>query len=179
MVYIVLGTGFEEMEALVPCDLLRRAGVETQFVGIGGKLIRGSRGITIQADCTEAEAAWEQAEMIVLPGGLGGVESILNCPAVLEAVTACHDRGDFVAAICAAPTVFAKLGITEGKRACCYPGMEEEMGTAVMENVGCVADGKVLTGRAAGSAFDFGFALISALRGEETTQRIAAEVVYF
>ncbi len=178
MVYIVLGTGFEEMEAIVPCDLLRRAGVDTQFVGIGGKLIRGSRGITVQADITVEEALWEQAEMLVLPGGLGGVESILNCPEVLDAVTACYNRGDYVAAICAAPTVLAKLGISDDKRACCYPGMEEEMGKAHMESAGCVVDGKVLTGRAAGSAFDFGFALISALRGQETAQRIAAEVVY-
>ena len=178
MVYIVLGKGFEEMEAVVPCDLLRRAGVDTQFVGIGSTLIRGSRGISVQADCTHEEALWDRAEMIVLPGGLGGVESILACPTVLEAVKACYHRGDYVAAICAAPTVLASLGITDGRHACCYPGMEDEMGSALMEATGCVTDGKILTGRAAGSAFDFGLALITALRGEEVAKQIAQEVVY-
>ncbi len=178
MVYIVLGTGFEEMEAVVPCDLLRRAGVDVEFVGIGGSLIRGSRGITVQADCTQEEAKWEAAEMIVLPGGLGGVASILDSSTVLSAVRRCYEEGRFLAAICAAPTIVAKLGYAEGKRACCYPGMEDEMGTAQMCDTGCVTDGKLITGRAAGSAFDFGLALISALRGEERARQVAAEVVY-
>ncbi|MBR4308250.1 MAG: DJ-1/PfpI family protein [Oscillospiraceae bacterium] len=178
MVYIVLGRGFEEMEAVVPCDLLRRAGVETRFVGIGGKLICGSRGICVQADCTEEEAQWDQAEMIVLPGGLGGVESIRNCPTVMDAVRRCYNRADYVAAICAAPTILAELGITEGRCACCYPGMEEEMGTACMKNEDCVVDGMVITGRAAGGAFEFGLTLVSALRGLTVAEKIAAEVVY-
>ena len=88
MVYIVLGNGFEESEAVIPCDLLRRAGVETKFAGIGGTLIKGSNGITVQADCTVEEMLLAQTEMIVLPGGLGGVQSIKNCPSALEAVRA-------------------------------------------------------------------------------------------
>lgn len=178
MVYIVLGTGFEEMEAVVPCDLLRRAGVDARFVGIGGTCIRGSRGITVQADCTQEEAQWEQAEMIVLPGGLGGVESIMNSQIVMDAASRCYESGKYLAAICAAPTILAKLGYTDGKQACCYPGMEEEMGSALMQNTGCVQDGKLITGRAAGSAFDFGLALITALKGEEKARQVAAEVVY-
>ncbi len=178
MVYIVLGKGFEEMEAVVPCDLLRRAGVDAQFVGIGGLEIVGSRGITVKADLTETEAAWNEVEMIVLPGGLGGVASIRSSSFVMDAVKRAHDEGRWVAAICAAPTILAELGYTDGKRACCYPGMEDEMGSALMENAGCVRDGRIITGRAAGAAFDFGIALIEALRGEETARRIAAEVVY-
>ena len=178
MVYIVLGAGFEEMEAVVPCDLLRRAGVDTQLAGIGSTEILGSRGITVKADCTVEEAKWEQADMIVLPGGLGGVKSILNCETVMEAVKKAFADGRFVAAICAAPTILAKLGITDQKKATCYPGMEGEMGQALMCEVGCATDGRVITGRAAGSAFEFGFALIAALRGEEKAKQVAAEVVY-
>ncbi len=178
MVYIVLGTGFEEMEAVVPCDLLRRAGVETKFVGIGALEITGSRGIVVKADCTETEAKWSEAEMIVLPGGLGGVASILGSATVMDAVKNAYDTDRFVAAICAAPTILAKLGYTDGKKAVCYPGMEEEMGTALMENSGFVRDGKILTGRAAGSAFDFGLGLVEALRGTAVSEKIAAEVVY-
>ncbi len=178
MVYIVLGTGFEEMEAVVPCDLLRRAGVDAKFVGIGALDITGSRGITVKADCTETEARWNEAEMIVLPGGLGGVASIQGSTVVMNAVKQAYEAGRFVAAICAAPTILAKLGFTEGKKACCYPGMEEEMGGALMENCGSVRDGKIITGRAAGSAFDFGLALIETLCGKDVSEQIAAEVVY-
>lgn len=178
MVYIVLGTGFEEMEAVVPGDLLRRAGADVGFVGIGSLEITGSRGITVKADCTETEAKWDEAEMIVLPGGLGGVASIRGSRIVMDAVKKAYEDGRWVAAICAAPTILADLGLTEGKKACCYPGMEDEMGRACMENAGCVRDGRIITGRAAGSAFDFGLALIEALRGKEAALQIAAEVVY-
>lgn len=178
MVYIVLGTGFEEMEAVVPCDLLRRAGVDARFVGIGGLEILGSRGITVKADCTETEAKWDEADMIVLPGGLGGVASIEGSDVVMDAVKKAYLDGRFVAAICAAPTILAKLGFTHGKKACCYPGMEEEMGSALMEACGTVRDGKIITGRAAGAAFDFGLALIEALCGNEVSRKVAAEVVY-
>lgn len=178
MVYIVLGNGFEESEAVIPCDLLRRAGVETKFAGIGGTLIKGSNGITVQADCTVEEMLLAQTEMIVLPGGLGGVQSIKNCPSALEAVRALYAGGKYIAAICAAPTILAELGITDGRDATCYPGLEGKMGNAKMHACGAVTDEKVITGRAAGKAFDFGLALIEALRGEETAKRVAAEVVY-
>ena len=178
MVYIVLGTGFEEMEAVVPCDLLRRAGVDVQFVGIGGLDILGSRKITVKADCTETEAKWDEADMIVLPGGLGGVASIQGSGIVMDAVKKAYAEGRFVAAICAAPTILAKLGFTHGKKAVCYPGMEDEMGSAIMEPCGSVRDGKIITGRAAGSAFEFGLALIEALCGKETAAQVASEVVY-
>lgn len=178
MVYIVLGNGFEESEAVIPCDLLRRAGVETKFAGIGGTLIKGSNGITVQADCTVEEMLLAQTEMIVLPGGLGGVQSIKNCPSALEAVRALYAGGKYIAAICAAPTILAELGITDGRDATCYPGLEGKMGRAKMHACGAVTDEKVITGRAAGKAFDFGLVLIEALRGEETAKRVAAEVVY-
>lgn len=177
MVYIVLGKGFEEMEAVVPCDLLRRAGVEAQFVGIGGLEILGSRGITVKADCTEAEADWQNADMIVLPGGLGGVASIRASRTVMQAVRDQYAKGKYLAAICAAPTILAQLGVTDGKQATCYPGMESEMGDAVMQDVGAITDGNIITGRAAGAAFDFGLALICALCGREKANEVAAEVV--
>ena len=178
MVYIILGTGFEESEAVIPCDLLRRAGVDVQLAGIVGTQIRGSHGITVQADCTVEEMSLAQTEMIVLPGGLGGVQSIRNCPAALDAVRSLYAQGRYVAAICAAPTILAELGITDGRNATCYPGLEEKMGSAKMHTCGSVTDGKVITGRAAGTAFDFGLALVEALCGAETAKHIAAEVVY-
>ncbi|MGN1307689.1 MAG: DJ-1 family glyoxalase III [Faecousia sp.] len=178
MVYIILGKGFEEAEALVPCDLLRRAGVEVRLAGIGGLEIQGSHGITVRADCVVEETDFSNAEMLILPGGLGGVASIRASEAVLSAVRALHEKECFLAAICAAPTVLADLGITEGKKATCYPGMENEMGSANMQDAPVVQDGKLITGRAAGASFDFALALITALRGEAAAKKVAAGVVY-
>lgn len=178
MVYIILGTGFEEIEAVSPCDILRRGGVDVKFAGIGGTLIRGSNGITVQADCTVEELDQEQMDMIVLPGGLGGVHSILGSETAINAVKYAYENGKLVAAICAAPTVLAKLHITDGKHAVVYPGMEADMGSAIMEDANVVKDGNVLTGRAPGAAVDFGYLLLQTLQGEETAQKVRAGMVW-
>lgn len=178
MVYIILGTGFEEAEALIPCDLLRRAGIEVRLAGIGSGCITGGHGIRVSADCTVEEMGTAQAEMIVLPGGLGGVASIRGSAAALAAVRTLYRDGKYVAAICAAPTILAELGITEGRSATCYPGMEQEMGGAKMLPQNVVTDGRIITGRAAGAAFDFALALICALRGQAAAEKTAAGIVY-
>lgn len=178
MAYLILGEGFEESEAIIPCDLLRRAGVEVRLAGIGGLEIPGSHGIVVRADCAAETAALTDAEMIILPGGLGGVRSIQGCGPVLEAVRTLYAAGGFVAAICAAPTILAQLGIIEGRRAVCYPGMEAQMGGAVMCDADTVTDGRVITGRAAGGSFAFGLALVEALCGKAEAERVAAGVVY-
>ena len=122
MVYMLLGTGFEETEAIAPLDLLRRAGVDVMTVGINGKIIKGSHGIGIEADIELNEMDLTNLEMIILPGGLGGVASIRASKEAMDAVKFAADNGKFTAAICAGPTVLADLGITDGKQATCYPG---------------------------------------------------------
>ena len=178
MVYIILGNGFEEMEAVCPCDMLRRGGVQVQFAGIGGRLITGGNGITVQTDCTVEEMDLDAMEMVVLPGGMGGVRSILGSEAALNAVRYAWEQDRYVAAICAAPSILAKLGITDGKKAVGYPGMEEQMGTALMQDANAVRDGKVLTGRAPGAAMDFGSLLVETLKDAETAANVRAGMVY-
>ena len=124
MVYMLLGTGFEETEAITPLDLLRRAGVEVTTVGLNGKTIRGGHGICVEADIEISELDLSTLEMIILPGGLGGVASIRGCKAAMEAVRYAWENGKYTAAICAGPTVLADLGIVDGKNATCYPGCE-------------------------------------------------------
>lgn len=119
MVYMLLGTGFEETEAVTPIDLLRRAGVSVATVGIGGKVVTGSHGIPVTADMELGQMDLTQLDMIVLPGGMKGVASIKGCPEALEAVRFAWENDRFVASICAAPTILAMLGITDGKRATC------------------------------------------------------------
>ena len=178
MVYMLLGTGFEETEAIAPLDLLRRAGIPALTVGLNGKTVYGGHGIGIEADITLSEMDLTQLEMIILPGGLGGVASIRACKEAMNALQFAWENDKFVAAICAGPTVLADLGITDGKKATCYPGCEDGMGNAIMqENAPCVRDGKLITGTSAGCAIAFGLMLIAALKDQQTADTIAQQIV--
>ena len=177
MVYVLLGTGFEETEAIAPIDLLRRAGVEVLTVGLNGKIVYGGHGIGIEADITEGEMDLTDLEMIVLPGGLGGVASIRGSKQAMDAIAFAFENGLYTAAICAGPTVLGDLGITKGKRIVCYPGCEEGCPGAVFENTAACTDGKVITGTSAGCAVSFGLALIAALKGEEAAAVIEKQIV--
>ena len=178
MVYMLLGTGFEETEAIAPLDLLRRAGVDVMTVGVTGKTVYGSHNIGIEADITIGEMDLTNLEMIILPGGLGGVASARASKPAMDALKFAWDNGKFVAAICAGPTVLADLGITDGKNATCYPGCESGMGSATMiSDAACVRDGKLITGTSAGCAIPFGLALIAALKGQEAADAVAQQIV--
>lgn len=178
MVYMLLGTGFEETEAIAPLDLLRRAGVKVFTVGVNGKTVYGSHGIGIEADIELGEMDLTALEMIILPGGLGGVTSVRASKDALNALSFAWENGKYVAAICAGPTVLADLGITDGKQATCYPGCEEGMGAARMvSNAAAVTDGKLITGTSAGCAIPFGLALVTALKGEEAAKAVADQIV--
>lgn len=178
MVYVLLGNGFEETEAVAPIDLMRRAGIEVVSVGLNGDCIVSSHKIKFVPDVTIEETEFENLEMIVLPGGLGGVASCRSCPKALDALKKAWQDGKFVAAICAGPTVLADLHITDGLHATCFPGCEKDMGSAIMENgKATVTDGRLITGTSAGCAVPFGLALVRALKGEEKAEEIAKQIV--
>ena len=162
MVYVLLGKGFEEMEALAPIDLLRRAGIGVITVGSGGQTVYGSHNVGFQTDITIDEMDLTQLEMVVLPGGLGGVASIRGCQQAMEAV-------EFA--------VLAQLHITDGIPAVCYPGCEEQMGGALMVEKACVRHENVITAASAGCAIPFALELIRALRGDEAAQQVAQQIV--
>ena len=178
MVYLLLGTGFEETEAIAPLDLLRRAGVAITTVGINGKVVYGGHGIGIEADLELGQMDLTTLEMIILPGGLGGVASIKANEKAMNAVRFAYENGKYVAAICAGPTILAQLGITDGKNATCYPGCESQMGSTIIhENAAAITDGKIITGTSAGCAIPFGLQLITALKGQEAADAIAKQIV--
>ena len=178
MVYMLLGTGFEETEAVTPLDLLRRAGVEVMTVGVNGKIVKGSHGIGIEADIELSEIDLTNMEMIILPGGLGGVASVRASEGAMNALKFAWDNDKYVAAICAGPTVLADLGITAGMNATCYPGCEGGMGSAIMiEDAASVWDEKLITGTSAGCAIPFGLTLIEALKGPEIAETVANQIV--
>ncbi|MGM9661427.1 MAG: DJ-1 family glyoxalase III [Faecousia sp.] len=178
MVYMLLGTGFEETEAIAPLDLLRRAGISVATVGLNGKTVYGSHHIGVEADLEIGQLDLTSLEGIILPGGLGGVASIKACQSALDAVKFAWENHKLVAAICAGPTILAMLGITDGKKATCYPGCEEQMGDAVMvPEAAAVTDGNVITGTSAGCAVPFALQLIAALKGQETADAVARQIV--
>ena len=178
MVYVLLGTGFEEMEAVTPIDLMRRAGIEVLTVGVTGKTVYGSHNIGVTADILLDEVDLTGIDMVVLPGGLGGVASARASEKALELLRFAWENGKFVAAICAGPTVLADLHITDGKPVTCYPGCESGMGSAnIVPNAPCVRDGKLITGTSAGCAIPFGLALIEALKGSEAAKTVQQQIV--
>ena len=178
MVYMMLGTGFEVTEAMVPLVMMRRAGIDVCTVGINGKTVYGSRDIGIVADIELGEMDLTNLEGIILPGGLGAGASNKASKPALDAVKFAFDNNKLVAAICAGPTVLAQLGITDGKRATCYPGCETQMGSAVMvPDAAAVRSGNVITGTSAGCAIPFALQLITALKGKEAADNVAQQIV--
>ena len=178
MVYVLLGTGFEEVEAIAPIDIMRRAGIDVLSVGVTGKTVFGGHGIGVEADILVEEMDLTNLEMIVLPGGLGGVASARACPAAMNALQFAWENGKFVAAICAGPTVLADLHITDNRQTTCYPSCADSMANAhLLSDAACVRDGNLITGTSAGCAIPFGLALVEALKGADTAKTIAAQIV--
>ena len=179
MIYVFLANGFEEIEALATVDILRRAELDVKTVGVGGKTVTGSHGIPVTADIEEKDVTTDDMELVVLPGGMPGTNNLYADKRVTDAVRKCYDEGKYVAAICAAPSVIlGGMGLLKGRKATCYPGMEDGMAGAIPLERTCVVDGRIITACGVGGALDFGCALVSALCGEEKARRIAAEVVH-
>ena len=177
MVYILLGKGFEEIEAVGPLDILRRGGVEAAFVGLGGMTVEGAHGIAINCDVAIEDIENEHVDMLVIPGGLGGVESIMNSRAAMELINNAGKRGTALAAICAGPSVLHKLGLLNGIKAVCYPGMEEKMpGVLFGESAACI-DGKIITGRGPGAALEFGFEILRYFKGDKVVEELRKSMV--
>ncbi len=177
MVYMFLANGFEEVEALCPLDLLRRAGVEVTTVGVGGESVVGAHGIIVGTDMPEIMYRDSAPEMIILPGGMPGAENLDNSRIVDSAIRAASRNGAYLAAICAAPMILGKRGQLIGKRAVCFPGFEEYLeGAEVETEKTVVCDGNIITAKGMGAAFEFGLALVEALKGKDVADRIKASV---
>ena len=163
MIYVLLAEGFEEIEALTPVDMLRRAGYDVRTVGIAKKTVTGAHGISVIADLTAEEASDEDVQMVILPGGMPGTKHLAASPFVEELLKRLSARGAHLAAICAAPTVLAKYGYLDGKRATCFPGFESELAGAVCTDLPVVTDGDVTTAKDMTEALSFSVALLAAL----------------
>lgn len=178
MVYVFLANGFEEVEALAPVDLMRRVEIPVTTVGIGGKVIEGSHGIKVVADITDAEFVYDDGvEMVVLPGGMPGTLELEKAICVNNAIDAAERDGKYIAAICAAPSILGHKGLLRGKKACCYPGFEEQLIQANATTDRVTIDGNIITARAAGTAYEFSHKLIEVLRDKETADGVLASIL--
>ncbi len=176
---IFLADGFEEIEALTVVDLLRRAGIEITMTSImGRKSVTGSHGIAVEADALFEEVDFDSADMLILPGGQPGTTNLFGCNQLKDKIKEFNEKGRLLAAICAAPTVYGKMGLLEGKKATCYPGCEVDLKGADTQTVEVVKDGNFITSRGMGTAIPFGLAIIEEFQGKEAADAMAAKVVY-
>ena len=176
---VFLADGFEEIEGLTVVDLLRRAGIGVTTVSITGQLtVHGAHGIDVQADKLFEETKYEETEMVVLPGGMPGTIHLGEHEGVRGILEQFYEKEKWIAAICAAPTVLGKMGMLEGRRATCYPGMEADLsGAEAVEEAVAVSD-FIITSRGLGTAIDFALTLIEKLAGRAKADEIKESVIY-
>ncbi len=177
MIYMFIAEGFEEIEALCPLDLMRRAGLEVKTVGVGGASVTGAHGITVNTDLTDSAALDENAQMIFLPGGMPGTLNLAASDAVRTAILNAHKNGSYIAAICAAPSILGDMGLLKGKNAVCYPGFEERLTGANVCYDKVVLDGRLLTARGMGAALDMGLKIVEIFCGKTVADDLRHAVI--
>ena len=179
MVYMFLAEGFEEIEALCPLDIMRRAGIEVRTVGIGAKQITGSHSITVSADMTDKDFDLIDAsfDMIFLPGGMPGTLNLAASETVISAIKKAISDDAYIAAICAAPSILGDMGLLCGKEAICYPGFENRLTGAEISSSRVVLDGKILTAAGMGAALDMGLKIVEIFKGEQSAASLRKAVI--
>lgn len=178
MVIVLFAEGFEEVEALAPVDLLRRAGLQVVMAGVGGREITGSHGIRTAMDKTVDEVKPEEIDALVLPGGLPGTLHLEASSAVQALIDSCVARGKIVSAICAAPSILAHKGLLKGRSATAFPKFQKDLeeGGAVLSEEYVCRDGNFITARGMGVATQFGLKLVEVLASPEKAAEIRAGI---
>lgn len=178
-VVLFLADGFEEIEALSVVDILRRGNVDIKTMSIKNSVeVVGKSGITVMSDiCFNKKAALD-ADMIVLPGGGLGTENLKNNHEVENIIKIFFENNKYIAAICAAPSILGIIGILNGKKAICYPGFESQLEGAEIVNENVVKDGNIITSKGPGTAADFAFCILDALKGEKCAEEVKKGFIY-
>lgn len=166
MIIVLLTDGFEEIEALTPVDMLRRAKLNVKTVGVCGKIAVGSHGIPVVCDLTADEVNLDEVSMAVFPGGMPGSLNLDASPYTDKVIEAVTKNGGRLAAICAAPLVLGRRGLLEGKRATCFPGFEAELKGAVLTGEEFVTDGNITTGKGMEYSLPFAKELVRLAEGK-------------
>jgi len=174
-VMVPFADGFEEIEAFTIVDVLRRAGIDVDMVGVVGTMITGNHGIRVTMDKKISEAKADDYDGIALPGGNPGYVNLGRSGVLIELIKKISGQGKLVAAICAAPVVLVKAGVLEGKRATIYPGMEKEIPYPRSERV--VVDGNVVTSQGPGTAMEFALKIAEVLVGKDVAYSVKRGLV--
>lgn len=177
MIATLLANGFEEIEALTPVDVLRRAGLDVKTCSIGEREVMGAHGIRVLADLTEDELDISKVNMLILPGGMPGATNLDASPLTDTLINEVTSKGGRLAAICAAPLVLGRRGLLKGKRATCYPGFEDELLGATATGEGVVTDGNITTAKGMGVALEFAHELVRLTLSEEKAAEISASIM--
>lgn len=176
---VFLADGFEEIEGLTVVDILRRAGLHVDTVSISGRLeIMGSHHIEVKADALFEDMDFEDVDMLVLPGGMPGTLNLQNHAGLSALLRRQNEKENYIAAICAAPSILGGLGFLEGRRACCYPSFESKLSGAKVERNAVSVDGHIITSRGMGTAIPFALKLTELLCGEEKAQEMKHAIVF-
>ena len=177
MIAVLLADGFEEIEALTPVDMLRRAGLEVLTVGITSKIAVGAHGISVICDKLPEEIDLDMISTVILPGGMPGSLNLDASAFTDEILKSVNARGGRIAAICAAPLVLGRRGLLEGRRATCYPGFENELVGATVTDEPVITDGNITTARGMGVALEFSKELISLLVAKEKAEELSSAIM--
>ena len=179
MVALFLADGFEEIEALTPVDVLRRAGIEVKTYSINGDLcVCGTHNIMVDADDIIENVEYDKIDAVILPGGMPGADNLENCEDVREILQYAFENGKLMCAICAAPKVLGKFGYLKSKRATCFPGFEEYLSGANATGERVEVDENVITSKGMGTAMDFSLAILEYLKGKEVADKMANSTMY-
>lgn len=178
-VYEFLAEGFEEVEAMIPVDIMRRGGVETATVSITGNIcVTSAHGVIIQADMLWEDADLSDAELLLLPGGMPGATNLNAHDGLLRALAAHDKAGKLIGAICAAPLVLGGLGLLKGRRATCYPGFEKYLTGAEYTAELYTDDGNITTGEGPAATLPYAYALLAKLTSHENAVNVAGGMRY-
>lgn len=172
MICVFLAEGFEEIEALAPVDILRRARIDVKTVSILGKTVSGTNGIKIEADVVLDQLDKSSIDGVVLPGGMPGAENLFKSEKIKEVVKYCFDEDKLVAAICAAPMILGRMNFLNGRKACCYPGFENELKGAEVLDQRVLLDGNIITGKGPGAAIEFSLKIVEVMSGYKKSQQV-------
>ena len=176
MIAVLLANGFEEIEALTPVDILRRAGLEVKTVAITGDDATGSHGINVACDLRANELDIDSVNCVIFPGGMPGATNLDASPYTDSILASVTRSNGLIAAICAAPLILGRRGLLNGKKATCYPGFESELVGATIMDEGVVTDGRIVTARGMGVALDFSLELVRLLVSEEKADDISSAI---
>ena len=171
-VVVFFATGYEEVEALSVVDILRRGGVHVIMAGVDGKVVASARGIKVQMDEEAQNINYDEVDMVVLPGGIPGVDNLFASEFVKNTVLEFKSQNKWIGAICAGPSVLGKWGVLEGEVATCYPNFEQFLYGATHTQERVVVSNKIITGKGAGASFEFALKLLEVIAGTQKAEQI-------